>query len=138
LTHALCDYGGSNWENTGVVQRYTPARMADITDGTSSTLMVSEKRLNLTNLGQPQPDDNEGFASGWDEDTIRSTALAPVQDFFGTGWDKKRRFGSSHINGINAVFADGSVRAIAYTIDPTIFSCLGNRSDGQVINASDF
>jgi hypothetical protein len=51
---------------------------------------------------------------------------------------KKRRFGSSHSNGINADFADGSVRSISYAIDPILISYLGNRSDGKFINASDF
>jgi prepilin-type N-terminal cleavage/methylation domain-containing protein/prepilin-type processing-associated H-X9-DG protein len=137
LTHALCDYGGSNLENTGAVQRYTPARIADITDGTMNTLLVSEKRLNLTTLGQGASDDNEGYTCGFDEDTIRTTAYAPLPDYT-TGKDKKHRFGSSHSYGINAVFADGSVRSISYSIDPTIFGYLGNKSDGHAINAGDY
>ncbi len=136
LTHALGDYGGSNWEGTGAVRRYTPTRIAEITDGTSTTLLVSERRLNLAALGQAQPDDGEGYTAGWDEDTIRSTARAPSPDFHGSNWDTERRFGSSHPGGVNAVFADGSVRMISYTIDPVVFSYLGNRSDGQVIAGS--
>jgi prepilin-type N-terminal cleavage/methylation domain-containing protein/prepilin-type processing-associated H-X9-DG protein len=137
VTHALGDYGGSNWENTGVVRRYTPTRMADIRDGTSNTLLVSEKRLNLSNLGNPQPDDNEGYTAGWDEDTIRSTAQSPAPDFTGPDWDEARRFGSSHPGGVNAVLADGSVRMINYTIDPTVFSYLGNRNDGHSVTFDD-
>jgi prepilin-type N-terminal cleavage/methylation domain-containing protein/prepilin-type processing-associated H-X9-DG protein len=138
VTHALGDYAASNWEGTGVVQRYKPNRISDITDGTASTLLVSEKRLNLANLGQPQPDDNEGYTAGWDEDTIRSTALSPEPDFLGTTWDRSRHFGSSHANGVNALFADGSVRAIAYTIDPVLFGYIGNKSDGQAVSFDDF
>src|SRR5436189_174091 len=44
---ALCDYAASNYEETGVVRYLTTTRMADITDGTSSTLLVGEKRLNV-------------------------------------------------------------------------------------------
>jgi prepilin-type processing-associated H-X9-DG protein len=138
VTHALCDYAGSNWENTGVVCHYTPSRQADITDGTSSTMLVSEKRLNLTNLGQAQPDDNEGYTAGWDEDTIRSTDAAPQRDYYGTGWDQLRHFGSSHADGVNAVFADGSVHLVSYTIDAAVFSYLGNKSDGQTVNPADY
>jgi hypothetical protein len=137
LTHALGDYGGSNWEGTGVVRQYDPCRIADITDGTSNTFLVSEKRLNLANLGQPQPDDNEGYTDGWDEDTIRSTAVPPMRDFNGAGWDRKRRFGSSHGEGVYAVFADGTVRLISYTVDPVVFGNLGNKSDGQSVNLED-
>jgi hypothetical protein len=39
---------------------------------------------------------------------------------------------------MNAVFADGSVRAISYGIDPVIFNRLGNKSDGQVVASNDF
>ena len=138
VTHALGDYGGSNWEGTGVLVRYKPCRIAEITDGTSNTLMVSEKRLNLTNLGQPQPDDNEGYTAGWDEDTIRSTAAAPAMDFSGSGWDQTRRFGSSHAEGVFAVFADGTVRMISYSVDPNVFLNLGHKSDGKIVNLSDF
>jgi prepilin-type N-terminal cleavage/methylation domain-containing protein len=137
ITHALCDYAGSNWENTGAVRRYEPVRIGEITDGTSHTLLIGEKRLNLRELGQPQPDDNEGYTCGWDEDTIRSTAQPPARDFFGDGWDKARRFGSSHPAGIQVVLCDGSVRTISYTVDPTVFSNLGNKSDGKAIDLND-
>jgi prepilin-type processing-associated H-X9-DG protein len=99
--------------------------------------MVSEKRLNLATLGQPEPDDNEGYTAGWDEDTIRSTAQAPQRDFVGSGFDTSRRFGSSHSGGINAVFADGTVRMISYSVNPVVFGYLGNRSDGQAVNLDD-
>ena len=69
---------------------------------------------------------------------ISSADFAPALDFSGTSWDKARRFGSSHQAGVNAVFADGSVRSISYTIDPTTFSYLGNKSDGQAVNLDDF
>jgi prepilin-type N-terminal cleavage/methylation domain-containing protein/prepilin-type processing-associated H-X9-DG protein len=140
LTHGLCDYGGSNWEGTGVVRQYTPTRFADVTDGTSVTLVVGEKRLNLLSLGSDQArDDNEGYSAGWDEDVIRSTDLAPARDYSVPGdfWDKTRKFGSSHPAGMNAVFADGSVRLIKYTVADAVFSSLGNRSDGAVVGESD-
>ncbi len=136
VTHALCDYAASNWEGTGAVRQYRPIRIADITDGTSNTLLVGDKRLNIQALGQNQPDDNEGYTCGWDEDTIRRTDSAPLPDSFGgTG---RKLFGSSHPGGFNAVLADGSVRSIAYTIDVTVFSYLGNIADGQVFNSDDF
>lgn len=137
ITHALCDYAASNWEGTGVVRQFYPIRFADIDDGTSNTLLVSEKRLNRADLGRPQPDDNEGYTAGWDEDTIRRTDVEPLPDFRGTDWDVERRFGSSHPGRFNAVFADGSVRAISYNIAPAVFALLGHRSDGQVINLND-
>ena len=137
-TTALCDYAASNYEETGVMRYMTPTRMADITDGTSSTLLVGDKRLNLSKLGQPQNDDDTGYATGFDNDVVRYTNRAPLPDYNAPTGDGDWRFGSSHIGRFNAVFADGSVHSIPYSIDPTVFSYLGNESDGQAINASDF
>lgn len=133
ITHALCDYAASNLEGTGVVQQYYPTRFAEITDGTSSTLVAGDKRLNLHDLGQNQPDDNEGYTVGFDEDTVRETDLAPMPDYNALNGTGQRRFGSSHPGQFNTVFADGSVHSLSYTIDPSVFRYLGNRSDGQVI-----
>jgi prepilin-type N-terminal cleavage/methylation domain-containing protein/prepilin-type processing-associated H-X9-DG protein len=139
VTMALCDYAASNLDGTGVVQRYKPARIGDITDGTSVTILVAEKRLNLARLGQIQTDDGLGYSVGWDDNTLRSTDDPPERDFFGDpSLDGEELFGSSHATGINAVFADGSVRMIPYTIDPVIFSRLGNKSDGQVVDLNGF
>jgi prepilin-type N-terminal cleavage/methylation domain-containing protein/prepilin-type processing-associated H-X9-DG protein len=139
LAHALCDYAASNLEGTGVVRQFNPARIAEITDGTSNTFMVADKWVDRSTLGQPEPGDNEGYTAGWDHDTVRFTTQPPVPD--GHGQDataNAQQFGSSHVGGINAVFADGSVRSISYTVAPVVFSYLGNKSDGQVFNPNDF
>jgi prepilin-type N-terminal cleavage/methylation domain-containing protein/prepilin-type processing-associated H-X9-DG protein len=137
VTHALCDYAAANFhvtlsKQTGVVRQYQPNRIADITDGTSSTLMVAEKRMNLRSLGQATDFDGVGYTAGWDPDTVRTTDKAPKPDYNGD-IDTTKRFGASHPGQFNAVFADGSVRPIPYTIDPVTFSYLGNKSDGQVV-----
>jgi prepilin-type N-terminal cleavage/methylation domain-containing protein len=134
LTHALCDYAVSNLEGTGVVRQQLPVRIDEITDGTSNTLLAGDKRLNLADLGQDQPDDNEGYTAGYDVDTVRTTTMAPARDFRGPEWDDNGRFGSSHIAGINVVLADGSVRTVSYSVDPVMFGRLGDRADGQVMS----
>jgi prepilin-type N-terminal cleavage/methylation domain-containing protein/prepilin-type processing-associated H-X9-DG protein len=134
MTVALCDYAASNYEETGIVRYRYPTRFADITDGTSSTLLVGDKRLNRALLGQPQRDDDTGYASGFDADVIRRTDLPPAPDYNAARGDGDYRFGSSHIGGFNAVFADGSVHYLSYSIDATTFRYLGNKSDGQAIS----
>jgi prepilin-type N-terminal cleavage/methylation domain-containing protein/prepilin-type processing-associated H-X9-DG protein len=138
VTHALCDYAAANFhktpsKQTGVVRQFSPVRIAEITDGTSNTLMVADKRLNLRYLGLPQEADSIGYSDGWDTDVDRTTDRAPKPDASGDS-DSTRRFGSSHTGRFNAVFADGAVRPISYAIDPILFSYLGNKGDGQVIS----
>jgi prepilin-type N-terminal cleavage/methylation domain-containing protein len=130
-TIALCDYAASNFEETGVVVYVTPVRLAAVTDGLSNTLFVADKRLNIGRLGQPQNDDDTGYASGFDADVVRYTTRPPLPDYSAPSGDGDMRFGSSHTGVFNALLGDGSVRTIPYGVDPTVFSYLGNKSDGQ-------
>jgi len=138
VTTALNDYAASNLDESGVVTYQRPNRIADITDGTSVTLLVSEKRLNLTNLASGGEDDIVGYTCGFDQDSVRTTEQGPAPDYYGDeDEDGEQLFGSSHSGRFHAVFADGSVRSISYTIDPVVFSYLGNKNDGQVVNLDD-
>jgi prepilin-type N-terminal cleavage/methylation domain-containing protein/prepilin-type processing-associated H-X9-DG protein len=131
VTRALCDYAASNKEGTGAVRRYGTTRLANITDGTSNTLLVSEKRLNLTFLGRDDAtDDDHGYVAGWSHDTMRKTTRPPLPDYRAPFGDGRGIFGSSHTGGINALLADGSVRSISYGIDQLTFQLLGDVSDG--------
>ncbi|TWU06196.1 DUF1559 family PulG-like putative transporter [Stieleria varia] len=132
ITHALIDYAASNRDGTGVVRRFSPRRMRDILDGTSDTLLVAEKRLNVTFVGTPQDDDNEGYTAGWNTDTMRSTLKQPLPDIKGLG-DGDDRFGSSHPGLFIIALADGSCRTVDYSIDSEVFRQLGDIDDGSVI-----
>jgi prepilin-type N-terminal cleavage/methylation domain-containing protein/prepilin-type processing-associated H-X9-DG protein len=144
VTHALCDYASNNLDDgSGAIQSNAlgpPLRIADITDGTSTTLLVGEKRLNLYYMGKGnRSDDNEGYTAGNDWDTMRNANMPPAPDTRApTGENGFAQFGSSHPAGLNVVFADGSVRHVTFTIDATIFSRLGSRADGQPIDANAF
>ena len=138
IQRALCDYAGSNKEGTGAVRQFKGVTIADITDGTSNTLLLGEKRLNIAYLGQPQQDDNQGYTAASNDDTMRKTHIPPQPDFsapYGTG---DARFGASHPNVFNALFCDGSVHPLSYTVSKAVFAALGDRADGQVISQSDY
>jgi type II secretory pathway pseudopilin PulG len=151
LVHGLIDYAGSNMDETpagsppgtgllvqaGADRTAKARKPGDVTDGLSKTFAVADKRLNLVLLGQWQPDDNEGYCAGWDEDTMRRTDVPPEKDFSGDGTGGER-FGSSHPASINAAFADGSARAISFDIDPQVFKCLGDIRDGRAVSSDDF
>jgi prepilin-type N-terminal cleavage/methylation domain-containing protein/prepilin-type processing-associated H-X9-DG protein len=138
VTRALCDYAASNFDGTGAVRRLNPVRLAEITDGTSNTLLVSEKRLNLFYLGQAQPDDNIGYSAGWDDETNRKTSRAPAPDYRSDTGTGGGQFGASHTGGFSAAFCDGSVHFLNYAISPVTFFLLGNKSDGQALGNIDF
>jgi prepilin-type N-terminal cleavage/methylation domain-containing protein/prepilin-type processing-associated H-X9-DG protein len=138
--HSQTDYAGSNHHNTGVIVQTNENQtwgaggaisFGSIPDGSSNTLLLGEKRLNIAAIGTYQGDDNEGYSSGWDHDVMRYTDVAPLPDRR-TG-DGEQRFGSSHPSGLNIALADGSVRFLPYTIDVTVFKNLGERSDGVAI-----
>jgi prepilin-type N-terminal cleavage/methylation domain-containing protein len=146
---ALCDYAASNREGTGIVRETEKkglVRINAVKKGTSYTLMLGEKRMNLAAIGQALEDDDQGYSVGFDEDTVRSCAPTPMggkggpplPDFSHHSADQyhdagQQRFGSSHAAQFNAVFADGSVHHISYSIDPMIFSHLGDLSSRDVI-----
>jgi prepilin-type N-terminal cleavage/methylation domain-containing protein/prepilin-type processing-associated H-X9-DG protein len=142
IESALCDYAANGGDqgamgfSTGVVrmlQQGPPVRLAEITDGLTQTLLLGDKRLDLTYLGQPMWDDNEGYTVSYDIDTVRWTDQPPAPDSrSGLAWGGPI-FGASHRGGFNMVFADGSVRRIGYDINPITFRNLGNRCDGVVI-----
>jgi prepilin-type N-terminal cleavage/methylation domain-containing protein len=133
IEHALIDYAASNRDGSGAVRRFDPRRMREILDGTSMTLLVAEKRLNVTFLGTPQDDDNEGYTAGWNTDTMRSTEKLPLPDITGLG-DGDDRFGSSHPGLFFVALADGSCRTVDYSIDGEIFRQLGDIQDGAIID----
>jgi prepilin-type processing-associated H-X9-DG protein len=127
----------------GTANRSEPVGLTNIPDGASNTLLLSEKRMDVGQIGQSQPDNDQGFVAGWDWDEIRWGQQAPMRDRAGE-WTPDR-FGSSHRAGINAVFADGSVRVISYSIqsnnDPRnlgVWQRLCSRNDGQPVSAGDF
>jgi prepilin-type processing-associated H-X9-DG protein len=144
VTHGLCDYASNNLDDgSGAIRANRfgpPVRIADITDGTAATLLVGEKRMNLFYLGfVVRSDDNEGYTAGNDWDTMRNANNPPAADTNEESEEKGLAgFGSSHRGGLNVAFADGSVRHVSFTIDPTVFSRLGTRADGQPIDGNAF
>jgi prepilin-type N-terminal cleavage/methylation domain-containing protein len=140
-----------NGRNGTVVRRPngTPLRSSQvnlsrtITDGTSNTLLVGEKRMRMGSLGSSQIDDDQGYTDGWDVDTIRWGINSPAPDR-NAEWTPDR-FGSRHPAGFNGLLADGSVRSISYSIDSALgvgvlgtWQRLCTRDDGLPLEGSDF
>src|SRR5436190_1950273 len=128
----------------GAPNRGQPVRIAMITDGTSNTMLIGEKRLRPENLGKAQSHDDQGFTSGWDRDEVCWGIIPPEPDR--RGQDGFYQFGSPHASGFNSVFCDGSVRMIPYNIQsnntPTASNPLGiwqricKRDDGLPVDSA--
>jgi prepilin-type processing-associated H-X9-DG protein len=88
--------------------------VADVTDGTSNTLMIVEAR---TGVPWTKPDD-------------LSFDPAAAPSLSGAG--------SPHAGGFNAAMGDGSVRFIKNSIDLKIFRILISRNLGEVVSADSF
>ncbi len=129
--------------------RSLPVNQGNISDGASNTLMLGEKYLDLKNMAAAQantnaqlPDaDAQGYTSGWDRDAIRWGNNAPARDQY-LGYPVNSNspydyvFGSSHPFNFNAIFADGSLHRIPYTIDPVLWQHICQRNDGFGVNLS--
>lgn len=115
-----------------------PTTIAQVTDGLSHTLLVTEKRLRPAEYEIGAWFDDRGWTDGWDPDTIRSTSyqIHPDADDYTTVSDDQfaRSIGSAHPAGVHTTFGDGSVRAISYSVDPEMFNRLGHRADDQVVD----
>jgi len=78
--------------------------------------------------------DNGDLYQGLDWDTVRTTAIAPRRDepahpVSGVS----NHFGGPHQVSFPAAACDGSVRVVAYDIDPTVWTKIGNRRDRSVV-----
>ena len=139
--------GGTNATVIPVAQRRSTLTLNDIRDGTSNTFFAGESQKLLNSLNSYQSDDNEGYTSGWDWDTMRyagggcatnlrvSGLCPPRPDSLRNPADNSNTvtglFGSSHTGGVNMLFCDGSVRFVPYTVTPAVFAALSTRQGGE-------
>ncbi len=109
-----------------------PVRILGITDGTSNTLLAGE---------------NDFMPAGLPSTSGPVWAYGYLYSWTGTSGGINRRDGSSdasygafrseHTGGANFAFADGTVRFISETVNPTTFAALGTRAGGEVAASVD-
>jgi prepilin-type N-terminal cleavage/methylation domain-containing protein/prepilin-type processing-associated H-X9-DG protein len=124
-TYDGCAYGnGVIWETN------RPARISDVTDGTSNTIMIGEAMT------------EKDYQNAWChmDNAIATCAYPPNAKSPVTGldyppdqWWNRYAFTSAHPGGVQFGMADGSVRFIADAIDLNTFRALATRSLGEVV-----
>jgi prepilin-type N-terminal cleavage/methylation domain-containing protein/prepilin-type processing-associated H-X9-DG protein len=122
--------------------------LADISDGSSNTLLVSELagRPGYWIKGVLQPFEGERFPAWWGPWASYNSAIYKTWSLDGqtTGGfctiNCNNSWGiySFHVGGANAVFVDGSVHFLREGLDRDVFAGLVTRAGGEVINEIDF
>ncbi|MCS7161330.1 MAG: DUF1559 domain-containing protein [Gemmatales bacterium] len=114
--------------------------LANIPDGSSNTILLTEKRMQTATIGKNPRNDDWSFADGWGNDTIvryhpEEEKLHPAPD----GKDPVADFqmGSAHDRGFAALFVDASVRRIRYTVNPVALAAAMIRNEGLRIAPGD-
>jgi prepilin-type processing-associated H-X9-DG protein len=140
--------GTSVWRKDGIFHKDFTVRFADVTDGTSNTLMIGERPPGPRGIYGAWYDDwgntvcplsailSAGKINSWAPDDclpvpgpLRSGRIDNVCDV--------THFWSLHINGANFAFADGSVRFLPYSAS-TVLPGLATRAGGEVVSPNDY
>jgi prepilin-type N-terminal cleavage/methylation domain-containing protein/prepilin-type processing-associated H-X9-DG protein len=128
----------------GVLTRDYLTRLADITDGTSTTILATEcaGRPKLWRAGRPVPGvyaDGGAWVSGtltFGQGSSYDGAAKPGRCAINCTND--REVYSFHPGGANAVFADGSVHFLKAGLDIRLFARLATRAGGEVVSADEY
>ena len=129
---------GDSWTNAsnGVIFNNSRVPLAAIVDGTSNTLLFGEHLHSI--LSAEDQLYNHWWHSGWWTDAYFDTNYEPNAhrkyrgqiETGGWWWVVFQASSSLHPGGANFLFADGSVRFLAYSAD-AILPALGTRAGGE-------
>lgn len=122
--HAELGFNGCGPDAAIAHQLVGAVRLIDIAEGTTHRILVGEKRQNRATLGyEPGPQNNNGWATGWDWDTVRWVSFSPAPAYAdgADGWfgrdcrnERGRAFGGPHPGVWGRAMCDGSVSFQTY------------------------
>ena len=136
--------GTDQFRRNGVLYLDSAVRLTDITDGTSSTLLLGERppakdfRYGWWYRGWGQSIDGSAeMLLGARERNVAGEGCAPGPFPFGPGRLDDQchifHYWSLHSGGANFAFADGSVHFLSYSAD-SILPALATRAGGEVVS----
>ncbi len=147
---AQIDYYGNAFNSyatsagQGVFRPYNFGRvnMVAVSDGTSNTIAVGEKNVCKATFGTGNDNvDRAGWSWGmdygnagnWDATTLTNNHNFAIQADLGTSTgcsEGTHGFGSSHTGVFNALYLDGSVKSVQFSVSTATLQLLLNIADG--------
>jgi prepilin-type N-terminal cleavage/methylation domain-containing protein/prepilin-type processing-associated H-X9-DG protein len=143
---------GTGRDLDGLFYVQSPTRLVDITDGTSNTLMGSE--ICVAPDTATRNDLRGRYSNSWEGNNLFSTAYPPdtsvadVQNYQGVSLPQAPMTNAGATAGptnqaclaarsfhgglVNALLADGSVRAVSANVNASAYRALGSRAGGEV------
>jgi prepilin-type N-terminal cleavage/methylation domain-containing protein/prepilin-type processing-associated H-X9-DG protein len=130
----------------GVMLQNFMARVADITDGTSQTILIAEDagRPQIWHVGHLVPDQLStcGAWGAWAGCQIQVKGATPDGTAkYGpcaVNCTNQQELYAFHPGGVNVLFADGSVRFLSANMGIQVLARLCTRAGGEVVSASDY
>jgi prepilin-type N-terminal cleavage/methylation domain-containing protein len=139
---AMAGTSMSGWTNDGIFNRWSKTRFADVLDGTSNTIALSERAGKVGQIefgaavwaGTPLNNSKDTYYD------VFAQVYRPI-NWPGTDWDGRHScISSNHPGGALVVLLDGSTRFLSETIEHTAgapvdstLERLAARADGQPI-----
>jgi prepilin-type N-terminal cleavage/methylation domain-containing protein len=143
-------YGIGKVSRGGVLISHETVRIADISDGTSNTLMVAEQSDYCRTAGGARVDCRSDFGHSlsmgpgwpgenrhWNLTTVRYQINDKTWENKGVGetyYGQNRPVQSAHIAGAMGLMSDGSTRLLPSSVPLQTLYNLSNRNDGNTIN----
>jgi prepilin-type processing-associated H-X9-DG protein len=129
----------------GTLVKYVPSRLAQVTDGTSTTVVVTEDagRPKLWNAGHIVPG---GYVpgGGWADDQGPFVLQGSSYDGVTTlgpcaiNCTNNKEIYSFHREGANALFADGSVKFLQADIAISVMAALVTRAGAEFVSGTEY
>ncbi len=126
--------GHGGYSDTGVLYRNSKTRIAEITDGTSNTLVVGEISYERANCYRSWGRGVSGSTSGGAKNAEFGINIQPYN---GSNNFNSVSFGSQHTGGCQFAVGDGSVRFLSQNIDMAAYWAALTRSGGEVNTLQD-
>jgi prepilin-type N-terminal cleavage/methylation domain-containing protein/prepilin-type processing-associated H-X9-DG protein len=138
------------FDNNGAFLRNMRMRVADICDGLSNTLFVGERATNMSNVTWTGAVTNAVVPDLRYSDPADQMANAELAPALVLSHGSRNHLpnnplvfdadatSSYHIQGVNFLFGDGSVRGINSTINGLIYEALLTRNGGEAISGNSY